>query len=132
MQRTRLDGEFGKIRTGTQTNLRFCRLPIRPRNWAGPTNTGPVAKPSGPTTRNTVPTGLSGPAVHVHDRFTHGHGKASSPRSSTHETYTMASQEQLENTRITGKSDPYSQLCTLTYNGGSRKKMSLQANHYTQ
>ena len=101
MQRTWVDGEFGKIRTGAQTNLRFCRLPIRPRSGSCP---------SGQAARNAVTTGLSGPEVYVLDRFTHGHRKASSPRSSTHETYTMASQEQLENTRVPGKSDPYSQL----------------------
>ena len=69
-----------------------------------------MEKPSGQTTRNAVTTGLSGPAVYVLDRFTHGHRKASSPRSSTHETYTMAPQEQLENTGVPGKSDSYSQL----------------------
>ena len=33
--------------------------------YQGPTYTGPLAEPSGQSTRNTVTTGLSGPAVHV-------------------------------------------------------------------
>ena len=110
VQRTRLAGELGEIRTGTQANLRFCRLPVRPQIWSGLAHTRPVAKSTGQNTGNIVPTGLSGPAVHVLDRFTNSHGKTSSPRSLTHEAHTMASQKQLENTGITGESDPYPHL----------------------
>ena len=77
MPRTRLAGEFGKVRTGTKADLRFCRLPVRPQGWSGPTHTRPLAEPSGQNTRNTVTTDLSGPAVHVPDRFTNSHRKAS-------------------------------------------------------
>ena len=38
MPRTRLAGEFRKIRTGTKADLRFCRLPFRPQGWLGPTD----------------------------------------------------------------------------------------------
>ena len=31
MPRTRLAGESGKVRNGTKTDLRFCRLPVRPQ-----------------------------------------------------------------------------------------------------
>ena len=48
-----------------KTGLWPCRLPVRPRGRLDPTYTGPLAKPSGPNTRNTVTTGLSGPAVRV-------------------------------------------------------------------
>ena len=48
-----------------KAGLRPCRLPVPPHGWSGPTYTGPLAEPSGQTTRNTVTTGLSGPAVHV-------------------------------------------------------------------
>ena len=88
-----------------------------PRTWlAGelrkisPTHTGLLAEPSGQNTRNTVTNDLSGPAVHVPDRFTNGHRKASSPRPTTHETHTVASQKQLESTRATRKSDSNSQV----------------------
>ena len=57
-------------------------------------DTRPVAEPSGQSTRNTVTTGLSGPAVHILDRSIDSHRKASSPRSITHETHTVASQKQ--------------------------------------
>ena len=56
----RLAGEFGKIRTGTQTGLQFCRLPVRPQVRPGQTDSGPVAKPSGQSTDPSVSTGLSG------------------------------------------------------------------------
>ena len=69
-----------------------------------------MAEPSGQNTGNTVTTGLSGPAVHVPDRFTNSHRKASSPRPATHETHTVASQKQLENTGITRKGDSNSQV----------------------
>ena len=61
-------------------------------------------------TRNTVTTGLSGPAVHVSDRFTNSHRKTSSPRPTSHETHTVASQKQLESTRVTRKCDSNSQV----------------------
>ena len=75
-----------------------------------PTDSRPVAEPSGQNTENTFTTGLFGPAVHVPDRFTNSHRKASSPRPATHETHTVASQKQLENTRITRKGDSNSQV----------------------
>ena len=96
----RLAGEFREIRTGTQTGLRLCRLPVRPQVRPGPTDSGPVAKPSGQDTNTFVATGLSGPAVHVPDRSSNSHRKAGSPRPTTHETHTVASQKQLEGTRI--------------------------------
>ena len=102
MPRTRLAGEF----------LRFCRLPVRPQGRSGSTHTGPVAESSGQNIRNTVITGLSGPTVHVPNRFTNSHREASSPRPTTHETHTVASQNQLEGTQITRKGDSNSQVPT--------------------
>ena len=110
MPRARLAGEFGKVRTGTKASLRFCRLPVRPQGRLGPTDTEPLAKPSGQNRRNTVITGLSGPAVHVPNRFINSHREASSPRPTAHETHTVAPQKQLEGTRITRKGDPNSQV----------------------
>ena len=110
MPRTRLAGEFGKVRTGAKTGLRFCRLPVRPQGRSGPTDTGLLAEPSGQNSRNTVTTSLSGPAVHVPNRFINSHREASSPGPTAHETHTVASQKQLEGTRITRKGDPNSQV----------------------
>ena len=108
MPRTWWAGECRKIRIGTQANLRLCRLPVRPQGRSGPTHTGQVVEPSGQHARNTVATDLSGLAVHVPDRFINSHRKASSPRPTTHATHTVASQKQLEGTRITRKGDPNS------------------------
>ena len=110
MPRVRLAGESGKVGTGAQTNLRFCRLPVRPEGRSGPTYTGPVAEPPGEDLRNPVPTGLSGPAVHVPDWSANGHRKAGSPRPASHETHTVASQKQLESSGITGEGHSYNQI----------------------
>ena len=108
----RLAGEFGKIRTGTQTGLQFCRLPIRPQVRPGQTDSGPVAKPSGQSTDASVSTGLSGPAVYVPDRPFNSHRKTGSPRPTTHETYTVAPQKQLAGTRISRKDYPSTKIPT--------------------
>ena len=110
MPKAGLAGERGEIGAGAQTSLRFCRLPVRPQVRLGQTNTGPLAKPSGQDTRNTVLTGLSGPAVYVSDRFTHSHRKTGSPRPPSHATYTMAPQKQLEGSRVTRKGDSHPQV----------------------
>ena len=106
----RLDGEFRKIRAGTQTGLRLCRLPVRSQVRPGQTNSGPVAKPSGQDTSTSVTTGLSGPTVHVPDRPTNSHRKADSPRPTAHETLTVASQKQLEGTRISREDYPSTKI----------------------
>ena len=69
MSKIRLAGEFGQIGAGSKTDFRFCRLPVRPQ--------GPrlVAEPSGQNIGDSVTTGLSGPAVHVPDRFINSHRK---------------------------------------------------------
>ena len=51
--------------TRSSENMPKFRLPVRPHGRSGPTYTGPLAEPAGQNTRNTVTTGLSGPAVHV-------------------------------------------------------------------
>ena len=128
MPGARLDGELGKIRTGTQTDLRLCRLPVRPQGRSGPTDTGPLAEPSGQVKRNTLSTDLSSPTVHVPDQFVNCHREASSPRSTTYETYTVASQKQLEGTQITSKSDPGSKIAaptlTIVATGGQHSHRS--------
>ena len=103
MPGTGLAAEFRKLRDGPQASLQLCRLPVQPQVQSGPTDTGPVAEPSTKNTGTAIPTGLSGPVVYVFDRSANSHKKASSPRPTTYETHTMASQKQLESTRITGK-----------------------------
>ena len=110
VQGSRLDGELGKVRTATQTNLRICRLPVRPHGRSSPTYTEPVAKPPGHHNQNSVFTGLSGQTVHVLDRSLNSHRKTSSPRQTVYETHTVAPQKQLACARISTKGDSNSQI----------------------
>ena len=115
MSKIGLAGEFGQVRAGSKADLRFCRLPVRPQGRSGPTDPRPVAEPSGQNIRNNVTSKLSSSTVHVPDRFCNSHRKASSPRPATHETHTVASQAALENTRVTRKSDPNSQILVPSF-----------------
>ena len=72
MPRTRLAGEFGKVRTGTKADLPFCRLPVRPQVRSDPTDTGQVAESSGQDTRNTVLTWCTRKQVTVKARHIPG------------------------------------------------------------
>ena len=105
-----LAGELREIGAGAQTRLRFCRLPVRPQVWSGPTDSGLVAEPSRENAETAIPTGLPGPAIHVLDRFTNSYRKASSSRPTSYETHSVASQKQLDGTRITRKGDPNPQV----------------------
>ena len=107
---TGLAGELREIRARAQTRLRFCRLPVRPQVWSGPTDSRPVAEPSRENAETAIPTGLAGPGIHVLDRFTNSYRKASSSRATLYETHSVASQKQLEGTRITRKGDPIPQV----------------------
>ena len=75
MPKLRLAGELRQVGTGSKADLRLCRLPVRPQGRLCPTDSRPVAEPSGQNIGNTVTTGLSGPAVDVSDRFTNSHRK---------------------------------------------------------
>ena len=111
---TRLAGEYREIGTGTKTSLQLRRLPIRPQVRPGQTDPGPVAKPSRQNKIFTASTGLSGPAVYVLDRPTNSHRKTGSPRPTSHETHTVASQKQLESTGISRKDYPSPQVTSPT------------------
>ena len=113
--RPRLDGECRKIRTRTQASLRLCRLPVRPPARQGPTHTGPLANPSRENSETASATSLSGPAVHVLDRFVNSHRKTSSPRPTAHETHTVAPQKQLEDTGILREGHPNTQVSAPTF-----------------
>ena len=106
-QQLSLAGELREIRAGAQPRLRFCRLPVRPQVWSGPTDSGPVAEPSRENTETAIPTGLPGPGIHALDRFTNSYRKASSSRPISYKTHSVAS---LEGTRITEKGDPNPQV----------------------
>ena len=106
--------ERRKVRIGAQAGFQLCRLPVRPSVRSGPTNTGPVAKPSRQNTGASNSTGLSGPRVRVIDRLVNSHRKTGSPRPTTHETHSVASQKQLEGTGISGKIHSTTQVTAPT------------------
>ena len=118
----RLVGEFRKIRAGTQAGLRLCRLPVRSQVRPGQTDPGPVAKPSGQDTSTSVITGLSGPTIHVPDRPTNSHRETSSPQPTAHETPTVASQKQLEGTRISREDYPSPENPTPSFTMVARRR----------
>ena len=119
---SRLASKFRKIGTGAPTSIQLCRLPVRPQVRPGQTDTGPVAEPSRENTNTTFTTGLSSPAVHVLDRSVNGHRETSSLRPFTHETHTVASQKQLEGTRIPGKGYSSTQIPAPTFTVVARRK----------
>ena len=82
-----LAGEFREIRAGAQTSLRLCRLPVRAQIRSGPTDTGPVAEP-----QQRILALLCLPACPVRQFLSaNSHRNTSSPRSTAHETHTVAS-----------------------------------------
>ena len=117
-----LVGELGKVRTGTQTSLRLRRLPVRPQVRSGQTYTGPLGKSPRKDTRVVSTSDLSGPAVHVPDRTIDSHREASSPRSVTHETNSVAPQKQLESTGIVRKVHSGSKITPPTLKMVTRRK----------
>ena len=115
-------GQSGEIRAGTQTDLQFRRLPVRPPVRSGLTHTGPVAKSSGQNTPPSIPTFLSGESFHVPDRVVNIHRETSSPRSSSHETNSVAFKKQLESTGVTRKEDSSTQVLASTLAVVARRK----------
>ena len=111
---TGMASERRKVGIGAQAGFQLCRLPVRPSVRSGPTNTGPVAKPSRQNTGASNSTGLSSPRVHVIDRPVNSHRKTGSPRPTTHETHSVASQKQLEGTGISGEVHSTTQVIAPT------------------
>ena len=107
---TRVAGEQGKVRTGSQTGLQLRRLPVRPERGQGQTNRRTLADLDRQDQNNTVGSGLPGPAIYVPHRSTHSNRETSPPRATSHEAHTVALEKQLESTRVTGKGDPSPQL----------------------
>ena len=105
-----LDGKHAKIRTGTPTNLRFCRLPVRPAQRTGQTYSKPLGSPSTKNNRAITEEILPSENLHVSYRSTHCDRETGAPRQTAHETYSVAPQETLESPGISGKGDPNSEV----------------------
>ena len=99
LSRTRVAGEQGKVRIGSQTGFQLRRLPVRPER--------------GMLTREdqiNMPRSMPGLTVHVPQRSTHSNRKTTPPRATSHEAHRVALEKQLEGPRVTGKSDPGPQV----------------------
>ena len=103
-----MDSEHGKVRTGTQTGVRLCRLPVRSDRGKGQTHLRQVANFDSQDHRVTVQSDLSGPETDVPYWSINSYRKAGPSRPPTHATHSVAYQEQLEGSRINGKSYPKS------------------------
>ena len=137
LSETKLAGEHGEFRAGTQTSLGLCRLSVRSQMWLGLTDTGPVADPSAENTGFNLQTGLSGAAVHVLNRSANSHREASSSWPTAYETYSVVSQKQLEGTGITRKGHfyPHSQVsapASEMVKWWLEEAMCCNVNHHTQ
>ena len=102
---TRVAGEQGKIRTGSQTGLQLRRLPVRPERGQGQTNRRSLANLDRQDQIHNVGSGLPGPTIYVPHRPAHSNRKTSPLRATSHETHTVALEKQLEGPRVTGKGD---------------------------
>ena len=107
-------GKRGQIRAGTQTNFQLRRLPVRLEGRQGQTHHRTLADPTKQSTGDLIKTSLSGPETNVPDRSVNFHRETSTFGQTAHETHTVASQEQLEGTRIPGEDNPHSKVTPPT------------------
>ena len=114
LQEIGVAGKRGQIRTGTQTDFQLRRLPVRLEGRQGQTHHRTLADPTKQSTGDLVTTSLSGPETNVPDRSINCHRETSTFGQTAHETHTVASQEQLEGTRIPGKDNPHSKVTPPT------------------
>ena len=110
LPRSRLASEQGKVIAGPKTGFQLRRLPVRPERRQGQTHTRALAGLDRQDPVNTVQSGMSGLTVHVPHRSAHSNRKASPPRATSHEAYTLALEKQLEGPRITRPGNPSSQV----------------------
>ena len=131
MSGSRLAGKFREIRTGSKTSFRLCGLSVRPPVGSSPTHTRTLAKPPTKNIGTVIPTDLSGPGVHVFNRFANSHRETSPPRSSPHEANSMAFEKQLESTRIPREGHPNSQVLAPTLTMVARRKERAYRSAFT-
>ena len=124
MSTTGLAGEFRKIITGAQTGLQFCRLPVRPQVQSGTTDTELLPERSRKYTYTAIPTGLSGPAIHVLDRSANTYRKTNSPRPTAYDTHTVAFQNNWTVLESMERSFQFPGPCTPINYGGKEKTIN--------
>ena len=107
-------GKRGKVRTGTQTDFQFRRLPVRLEGRQGQTYPRTLAESAGQDTGDFSLSSVSGPELHVPDRAFDCHGKTGTHGQITYETHTVAPQEQMENPTDFGEDHSHTQITPLT------------------
>ena len=90
LSRTRVSGEPGKVRTGSKTGLQLRRLPVRPSEGQGQTQTRALTDLNKQDTVNPVQSGVPGQAVHVPYRPSNSHRKTSPAGATSYEAHTVA------------------------------------------
>ena len=103
MSRSRVGSRSLQVGTGSTTGFQLCRLSFRPLSRSGQTHSGEVDTSD---TENQLSFGtedLLGQSVHVPNRTSDSHRKASSVGTLAHEAYSMAFKEALGCPRSPGK-----------------------------
>ena len=103
-----------KIRTGTQTDIRVCGLPVRPVTRIGKTDPKSLGINSSESGIPLVPSDLQGQDIYVSYRPSHSHGKAGASGQASHETHSVAPKEKLEGSRVVGKANSSSKVSSPT------------------
>ena len=103
MSAVRLGSKYEQIRSGPQTGLQFCRLPVRPDHRSGSAHSGSVGSTSKEVKVHEGTSPVYGSSVHVLNRSADGYRKTSECRLSSHEAHSVAPEEKLAYPRGTRK-----------------------------
>ena len=95
MPTVRLGSKYEEVRTGPQTGIQFRRLPVRPDYRSGSTHARPVGVASTETKVHESSSPVYGSSIHVLNRPSDGHRKASLCGSSPHEAHSVAPEKAL-------------------------------------
>ena len=99
LPQTGLASEHEKVRVNSSTGLHLRRLPFRPVDRSGVTNSRKMGKFASEAFVLKDSGELYGQVVHVLDRTLDSHRETSVVRSSSHETHSLASEETLARSR---------------------------------
>ena len=109
----RLDSKHGEVRTGTQTDIRFCRLPVQPQGGQGQTHSRTLADLKLENSEASQEPFRSGQTAHVPNMLFDSYKEASPPRLAPHESDSLVSEKYLEDPRVSGKDDPNPKISPL-------------------
>ena len=96
--------------TGTKTGIQLCRIPVRLASRSSQAHSGEMASPDFQDQLPAGQTQLFSKIAYVPNRSAHGDRKTGPVRSPAHETYPVASEEQLAYPGMVGKDHPDSRI----------------------